>query len=107
MTGQPDPMASRTREGRGRFDHDPQVAERDAQAAWLHARSWTYQQITGHLDIFKSAAFEAIQQALGEPLEEPASTAWAVELEKLDAVKRAAQSATESPSGLTSKVVTD
>lgn len=85
MSGdQPDTMASRTRDGRGRFDRDPETAKRDAQAARLRGRGWTYQRIADELDVSRQTAYDAVQRALADTLTEPAAEARTLELERLD-----------------------
>lgn len=79
-----------TRGGKGRYDRDPETVKRDAQAAALRAKSWTYQQIGDHLGITRQSAHEAVQRALRDTLAEPAADVRALELERLDALYAAA-----------------
>ncbi|MBC6456357.1 hypothetical protein [Actinomadura sp. HBU206391] len=85
---QPDNMADRTRDGKGRFDCDPATAERDARAAALRGRSMTYQAIGDALGISRQSAFDAVHRAPSDTMEEPAAAARALELQKLDAAER-------------------
>lgn len=85
---QPDRMATRTRDGHGRFDRSVSTAERDAEAARLRARSMTYAQIGEALSISKGQAHEAVRRALRDTLEEAAGDVRALELDKLDALER-------------------
>jgi hypothetical protein len=73
-----------TRDGKGRYDRDPETVKRDAQAAALRARSWTYQRIGEELGISKQSAYDAVQRALRDTLQEPADDVRALELERLD-----------------------
>jgi hypothetical protein len=95
VNDQPNDMTSRTRDGKGRFDRDPATVKRDAEAAALRAKSWTYQAIADHLGLSKSAAFEAVQRALADTLAEPAEQVRALELEKLDEAERAVRAVLE------------
>lgn len=81
---QPNDMTGRTRDGKGRFDRDPETAKRDAQAATLRGRGWGYQRIATHLGMAKSSAHEAVQRALNDTLAEPAATVRQMELDRLD-----------------------
>ncbi|WP_062434957.1 helix-turn-helix domain-containing protein [Herbidospora daliensis] len=91
----PDNMASRARDGKGRYDRDPTVAERDAQAAALRARSLTYQQIGDQLGISRQSAYEAVKRALADTLAEPAEAVRTLELERLDGMWQAVQGVLE------------
>lgn len=84
MTDQPNPMADRTRDGNGRFDRDPETAKRDAEAARLRGRGWSYQRIANELGVSKGTAYEAVRRALNDTLTEPAAEARTLELERLD-----------------------
>lgn len=89
MDDQPEDMTTRTRDGKGRFDRDPNTAKKDGEAAALRARSWTYRQIGEALGMSTSTAYDSVQRALADTLEEPAAAVRALELEKLDALERA------------------
>lgn len=85
MTDTPD----RVRGGHGRYDRNPDVAARAAQAATLRAQSLTYQQIADRLGYSsKAKAWEAVQQVLADTVAEPAEAVRTMELEKLDALER-------------------
>jgi hypothetical protein len=86
---QPEDMTTRTRDGKGRFDRDPDTVKKDGEAAALRARSWTYRQIGEALGMSTSTAYDAVQRALADTLAEPAAAVRALELEKLDALERA------------------
>ncbi|MGH3381352.1 MAG: helix-turn-helix domain-containing protein [Actinoallomurus sp.] len=86
---QPDSMASRTRDGHGRFDRDPETAKRDAEAARLRGRGWTFQRIADELGVSKQTAYDAVQRALADTLTEPAAEARTLELERLDSMHAA------------------
>jgi hypothetical protein len=89
VTDQPDNKADQTRDGKGRYDRDPETVKRDARAAELRAKSWTYQQIGDDLGMSRQSAYEAVQRALADTLEEPGAAVRAMELAKLDAMERA------------------
>jgi hypothetical protein len=87
--------AARTRDGKGRYDRDPATVARDAEAAALRAKSWTYQQIADHFGIARSAAYSAVQRALADTLAEPAEALRTLELERLDGMWQAVQGVLE------------
>ena len=86
MSDQPDDKTGRTRDGKGRFDRDPDTAARDAEATRLRSRGWTYQRIADELGISKASAHDAVQRALRDTLTEPADDARQLELARLDAM---------------------
>lgn len=63
---------SDVRDGNGRYDRDPEVARRDAEACDLKAQNLSYQQIADRLGISKTAAYESVERALRETVREPA-----------------------------------
>lgn len=77
-----------TRDGKGRYDRDPNTAARDAEAARLRSRSMSYQAIGEALGISKQAAQQAVQRALRDTQQEPADDVRKLELDKLDALER-------------------
>ncbi|MGH3382674.1 MAG: helix-turn-helix domain-containing protein [Actinoallomurus sp.] len=79
-------MTSQTRAGNGRYDRDPETAKRDAEAAKLRSRGWTYQRIADHLGVTKATAHEAVKRALHDTLAEPAADVRELELARLDAM---------------------
>lgn len=81
-------MAGTTRDGNGRFDRDPDTARRDAEACRLRAQSRTYRQIAEELGIDVRAAYDGVQRALRDTLEEPAEDVRRLELERLDELAR-------------------
>ena len=85
----------RTRDGNGRFDRDPETAQRDAEAARLRSRGLTYRQIGEQLDMSKSSAHDAVQRALHDTLAEPAANVRAFELERLDEMWQAVMAVLE------------
>jgi len=64
---------------------NPATAVRDAKAARMRSRSMTYQQIGDALEVTKQAAWEMVERAMKEVITEPAESAVAFELQKLDA----------------------
>lgn len=81
---QPKDMATRTRDGHGRYDRDPETVKRDAEAARLRSSGLKYWQIADQLGMAQSSAYEAVQRALHDTLEEPAADVRKFELERLD-----------------------
>ncbi|MEU3281604.1 hypothetical protein [Streptomyces antibioticus] len=72
--------------GNGRYVRTPQTAARDARAAELRAKGWTYQQIANELGYAqKRSVAEAIQRVLKTVVKEPAEAVLHFELERLDA----------------------
>jgi len=98
----------RTRGGNGKFIRDIDTVKRDAYAAQLRSRGWTYQQIGDELGTDKGTAFEAVKRAMAEVIAEPAADALQFELERLDLAHREAMAVLEREHVLVSngKVVT-
>jgi len=74
----------RTRGGNGKFIRDIDTVKRDAYAAQLRSRGWTYQQIGDELGTDKGTAFEAVKRAMAEVIAEPAAEAVAFSIRRLD-----------------------
>lgn len=79
-----------TRDGRGRYARGLDTAERDAQAARLRTRGYTYRAIATELGIDVHTAHDAVQRVLQATVEEPAADLRRVELERLDMLVRKA-----------------
>lgn len=78
-------MAGGTRGGNGRFIRTAASAKRDAQAAALHAKGWSYQRIATELGFAsKGKAHEAVQRAFAELPREGAEEARQLDLERID-----------------------
>lgn len=75
-----------TRGADGKYTRSIETAQRDAEAARLRARGWSYQRIADEMGLSQSAAHEAVQRALRETVEEPAAEVRALEVERLDAM---------------------
>lgn len=89
-------QANRTRGGDGRYIRTPETAERDAQAAHLRAKGWSYRRIAAEMDYSTpSSVFEAVQRALDAIPAEPAEDVKRFELERLDAMYAAAMEVLE------------
>lgn len=86
MDQPPQHQAEPTRGGDGKFTRSIETARRDAQAAELRAKGWTYRRIAEHLGVDVKTAHEAVQRALRETVEEPAADVRALEVERLDAM---------------------
>lgn len=94
MSDQPYAMTNRrslprTRDYRGRYVREIEVARRDAVIAEMKSRRMTYQQIADELGIAPSTAHDAYKRVLARTIEEPAADARKRELEDLDAAQRA------------------
>lgn len=62
------------RDGRGRYTRSLDTAERDAEAARLHAAGWTYKAIAERLELgHKSSAIRAVQRAVRAVVQGPAA----------------------------------
>jgi hypothetical protein len=62
------------RDGRGRYTRSLESAERDAEAARLHAQGWTYKAIAAELQMGdKSTAIRAVQRAVRAVVQGPAT----------------------------------
>ncbi|GAA2860020.1 hypothetical protein [Nonomuraea rubra] len=84
-------MTKGTRGGRGRFERNPDTAARDAEAARLRVRGFTYRQIADELGMAgPGKAHEAVQRILKETVQEAADDLRLVELERLDRMYQAA-----------------
>lgn len=77
-------QATRTRGGDGRFARSAETALRDAQAAELRAKGWTYRRIGEELGLSPSNAHEAVQRAMDAIPQEAGEAARRLELERLD-----------------------
>jgi hypothetical protein len=75
-----------SRSGKGRYIRTPETARRDAQAADLRAKGWTYQKIADELGYGdKRTAYDAVERALKEIIREPGEAVLHFELDRLDA----------------------
>lgn len=66
------------------FTRSPDTVARDAEAARLRSRGWTYQRIADYFAVTRSAAFQMVQRVMEETLKEPAEQVRQFELERLD-----------------------
>jgi len=70
----------------GRYVRTPETAARDARAAELRAKGWTYREIANELGYAqRRSVYEAVQRVLKEVIKEPAEAVLHFELERLDA----------------------
>lgn len=74
------------RDGNGRYTRTIDVAQRDAEAARLRARGYSYRKIAAELGIEVSNAYEMVRRALREVVAEAAEDARQMELERYDAI---------------------
>ena len=86
----PDPDAQRDRAAdqgrdyRGRFIRGIETAQRDAEAARLRSKGWSYRRIAAHFGIDHHSAYNAVHRALRDTLQEPAEELRTLELQRLD-----------------------
>lgn len=93
MDDQPEPdqhQTDPTRGGDGRYTRSTETAERDAEAARLRSRGWSYRRIATELQIDVATAHAAVQRALRAIVEEPAADVRQLELDRLDQLYEAA-----------------
>jgi hypothetical protein len=92
VTDQPaDQQTTRPRGGDGRYVASPDTAERDAEAARLRGRGWSYRRIATELGYAShSSARDAVMRCINTIREEPAEDVRQLELERLDAMWEAA-----------------
>lgn len=80
------------RSGNGRYERNLPTAQRDAEAARLRARHYTYEQIAADLGYAnRGHAYKAVQRALNATVKEPAGELRQLELERLDHLAQAAE----------------
>jgi hypothetical protein len=84
-------MTGPTRDGNGRFDRDPETAKRDAEACRLRAQNMSYRQIAAELGVDVHTAYDAVQRALRDTLQEPADDVRRLALMRLDEYARHAR----------------
>ena len=90
-----DPNA-RPHDGNGRFVRTVNTAERDAEAARLRARGYSYQQIADELGwSSKGDAHHAVKRVLADTVKEAGDEVRALELARLDGLHRAAMDVLE------------
>ena len=65
-----EPFTTAGRDGRGRFTRSLDTAERDAEAARLHAKGWGYKAIGDELGMNKWNAIQAVRRAVREVVHE-------------------------------------
>lgn len=73
-----------TRGADGKYIRSPETAERDAYAASLRAKGYSYRAIAEDMGVDPTTAHEAVQRALRAVVQEPAEDAKRLELERLD-----------------------
>jgi hypothetical protein len=73
-----------TRGSDGKYIRSPETAERDAYAASLRAKGYSYRAIAEDMGVDPTAAHDAVQRALKAVIQEPAEAAKQIELERLD-----------------------
>ncbi|MEE4491604.1 hypothetical protein [Streptomyces sp. BE230] len=86
-----DKPTDRPHGGDGQFVRSLTTAEREAEAARLRSRGWTYQQIADEVGYkYRADAYNAVQAALKATVREPADELRALELMRLDTLYVAA-----------------
>jgi hypothetical protein len=84
-------MAEGTHDGTGKFIRTPASIKRDADAAALRGKGWTFQRIANELGYAsKGKAYEGVQRALAEIPREAVEELRQMELERLDRLYQAA-----------------
>lgn len=66
------------------MSRSPETVARDAEAARLRARGWTYPRIAEHFGVTKQAVHQMVQRVMAETLREPAEQVREYELDRLD-----------------------
>ncbi|MER6103609.1 hypothetical protein ABT115_15125 [Streptomyces sp. NPDC001832] len=90
-----DPQA-RPHDGRGRFVRTITTAQRDAEAALLRSKGWTYPRIAAELGYnHRADAYNAVQRVLKETVREAGENVRTLELERLDRLEAAANEVLE------------
>lgn len=85
-----DPNA-RPHDGKGRFTRTLSTAQREAEAARLRSRGWSYQRIADEVGYSnKGDAHHAVQKVLRDTVQEPGDELRALELTRLDTLYVAA-----------------
>lgn len=78
-------MAGGTRGGNGRFIRTAASAKRDAEAAALHAKGWSFQRIATELGFAsKGKACEAVQRAIADLPREGAEEARRLDMQRIE-----------------------
>lgn len=85
-----DPQA-RPHDGKGRFVRSVETAEREAEAARLRSKGWSYPRIAAELGYkHKADAYNAVKKVLADTVREAGDEVRAMELVRLDALYAAA-----------------
>lgn len=84
-TPTPDDHPTQARGHRGKFIRTLDTAKRNAQACELKSKGWSYRRIADHFNIDVHTAYDAVQNALKDTLQEPADNLRTLMLERLDA----------------------
>lgn len=84
-------MTSPTRGGDGRFSRAPDTAKRDAEACRLRAQNMSYREIAAELGVDVHTAYDAVQRALRDTMQEPADDVRRLALMRLDEYARHAR----------------
>jgi hypothetical protein len=88
--------SDRARDGNGKYSRTVASAERDATAARLRAKGWTYPRIADELGYdSRATAYHAVQRVLKETVQEPGDELRTLELQRLDDMYRHAMSVLE------------
>ncbi|WP_069743045.1 hypothetical protein [Streptomyces sp. EN23] len=91
-----DASKERPRGGDGQFVRSLSTAERDARAAELRSKGWTYRRIAAELGWKQGAdAYNAVQRVLKETVREAGEEVRSLELERLDRLEAAANEVLE------------
>jgi hypothetical protein len=95
----PDKASARTknmpRSGHGRFVRTTETAKRDAEAAELRSKGWTYRRIATHFNVDTHTAHDMVSRAILAIVQEPAEEVRRLELARLDEMYQAAMGVLE------------
>ena len=79
-----EPYTTAGRDGRGRFTRSLDTAERDAEAARLHAKGWGYKAIGDELGMTKWNAIQAVRRAVREVVHEAGTEVLKLHMARLE-----------------------
>lgn len=84
------------RDGRGRYNRTIENAERDAEAARLHAAGHNYVEIGQHFGITRQAAMRAVQRAVREVVQEAGEEVLKLHLTRMEYLFQKAEEVIEA-----------
>ncbi|MFE2382197.1 helix-turn-helix domain-containing protein [Streptomyces misionensis] len=78
------PRGHKSRDGNGKFSRTVEGAERDAEAARLHAQGLNYVEIGDHFGITRQAAMRAVQRAVREVVQDAGEEVLKLHINRLE-----------------------